>query len=211
MSRRALAAGLIILLSACSSAPPAPDWQSNAHLAIKNFEKLYLAGDTRAADAEFARARAELASTGRPGLVARAELTRCAVRVASLAFDECTGFAALAVDAGPEERAYADYLAARWQSMDVLRLPAQHRSVVTGGPLPEDALARLVAAGALMRAGRITPAGIALAIGTASTNGWRRPLLAWLGVEEKRAESAGEKEAAARIRRRIDTVLNGGK
>jgi hypothetical protein len=32
---------------------------------------------------------------------------------------------------------------------------------------------------------------------------WQRPLLAWLGVQEKRAEAAGDREALERIRRRI--------
>jgi hypothetical protein len=43
-------------------------------------------------------------------------------------------------------------------------------------------------------------------VDTASEQGWRRPLLAWLGVQEKRASDAGDSETAARIRRRIDLI-----
>jgi hypothetical protein len=84
---------------------------------------------------------------------------------------------------------YAAYLQGRWQGLDVGLLPEQHRGVVTGGTLAgvQDPLARLVAAGALMKAGRIAPADIANAVETASNQGWRRPLLAWLGVQEQRA------------------------
>ena len=198
------------LLSACGGAPPAPDWQSNASAALKNFETAYLKGDTRVAEAEFARARAELASTGRADLVAHAELVRCAAQVASLAFDECPGFAALAADAGAPERAYAAYLSGRWQGLNFDLLPVQHRAVARGGTLPGDPLARLVAAGALLRAGRIDPAGISSASETASANGWRRPLLAWLGVQEKRAADAGDGEAASRVRRRMELITKGG-
>jgi len=202
----ALAAGL---LAACSGAPPPPDWQSNAYDALEGFEKAYLAG-AGSADAEFARARAELARTGRVELVARAELTRCAARTASLEFDECPAFAALSIDAPAPERAYAAYIGGRWQDMDTAQLPVQHRAVAGGNPAAlasiADPLSRLIAAGALMRAGRIEPAGIAVAVDTASANGWRRPLLAWLGVQMKRAEGAGDGEAAARIRRRIELV-----
>jgi hypothetical protein len=60
-----------------------------------------------------------------------------------------------------------------------------------------------VAAGALLKAGRITPADIAAAVDTASSQGWRRPLLAWLGVQEQRARAAGDDAAVERIRRRI--------
>ncbi len=200
------------LLAACAgSTPPPPNWQTNAHLALKNFEAAYLEGNTRVADAEFKRALAEVAATGRPAVAARIELARCAVQTASLVFDECPGFQPLAVDAEAEERAYADYLAGRWQGLDAKRLPAHHQPVIASGALPADPIARLVAAGAMLRADRITPTAIAAAAETASANGWRRPLLAWLGVEEKRALSAGDTEATARIRRRIELVVKGGK
>jgi hypothetical protein len=208
---RSFAVCAAALLTACAgSAPPAPDWQSNAHLALKNFETAYLQGNARAADAEFARARAEVSSTSRAALVARVELARCAVRTASLAFDECPGFAALAADAEAADRVYAEYLAGRWQGLDPNRLPEQHRQVVAGGALPPDPLARLVAAGAALRANRITPAEISSAVEAASAQGWRRPLLAWLGLEEKRADGAGDSEGAARIRRRMDLITKGG-
>jgi len=41
------------------------------------------------------------------------------------------------------------------------------------------------------------------AIDTASDQGWRRPLLAWLGVQAQRAEAAGDAQEEQRIRRRI--------
>ena len=64
-----------------------------------------------------------------------------------------------------------------------------------------------MSAGVLFRTGRITPVQIAAATELASSQGWRRPLLAWLGMQAKRAESAGDAQAAARIRRRIDLIL----
>jgi len=64
----------------------------------------------------------------------------------------------------------------------------------------------MVAAGARFKAGRMTPEGIALAVDTASNQGWRRPLLTWLGVQEQRATAAGDTAAAEQIRRRIALV-----
>jgi hypothetical protein len=64
-------------------------------------------------------------------------------------------------------------------------------------------LARLVAVGVLFQAGRASPPAIALAVDTASSQGWRRPLLAWLKVQLELAERAGDSEAAERLRRRI--------
>ena len=207
---------LAVLLSGCSSPQP-PDWQSNAHSALQNYAKAYLRGDSRAAGQEFALARSETASTGRADLVARAELLRCATRVASLEFDDCAGFQPLARDAGASERSYAAYLTGHWQDPDLkpALLPAHHRALLGAPPGNADSsllkniadpLARMVAAGVLLQKERLTPADIAVATETASAQGWRRPLLAWLGVQAQRAQAAGDSAAAAHIRRRIELV-----
>jgi hypothetical protein len=195
-------------LAGCGSKPPQPDWQMNAHSALERYVKAYLAGNTRVEGAEFERARAELASTGQPGLVARAELTRCALRVASLVLDACEGFEKLRADAPAAERAYADFLSGRIVPADVALLPAQYRGVAADQgasilPAIEDPLSRVIAAGVLFRTGRATPQVLATAAETASKEGWRRPLLAWLGVQAQRAEQVGATEEAQRIRRRM--------
>ncbi|MBW8899761.1 MAG: hypothetical protein JF619_16985 [Massilia sp.] len=203
-TRTLIAALLAAALAACASKPQPPAWEGDARGALDGYTDDFLRGDTAAADAEFARARRASASTGRFDVVAQAELVRCGVKAAALDYD-CAGFAALASDATPAQRAYAAYLDGRWQGLPAALLPEQHRTVVTSGVLAgvADPLSRLVAAGALLKAGRITPADIGLAVETASSQGWRRPLLAWLGVQERRASAAGDAAAVERIRRRI--------
>ena len=211
---RILWAMVVTGLAGCASSPVPPDWQFNAHGSLKNSVTAYLVGNSKLADVEFSRVRAEIASTGRADLLARAELVRCAAQVASLEFNNCEPFQALAKDAAAEERAYADYLAGRWTGLNTALLPAQHRAVVTGTGATlngiDDPLARLVAAGTLLQAGRLTPDGIAVAIQTASDQGWRRPLLAWLGVAARRAEQLNDKEEVTRLQRRIDLISNSG-
>ncbi|HEY6354004.1 MAG TPA: hypothetical protein VIY30_05905, partial [Burkholderiaceae bacterium] len=90
-----------VLLHACSNNPPVPDWKLNAQSALERATGAYLAGQTPIAEREFAIARAEIARTGRPDLLARAELMRCAAQTASLAFEPCTAFDALRADAQP--------------------------------------------------------------------------------------------------------------
>ncbi len=198
---------------ACSSTPPPPDWQMNAKDSLERAVAAYLQGNSRVEAVEFARARAELARTARADLLARAELTRCAARVASLVLEPCAGFAALAQDASAAERAYADYLAGKFDAKDAALLPEQHRAVATSSTPATavagiaDPLARLIAAGVLMQSARAEPAVIALAVDTASAQGWSRPLLAWLNVQVLRAEAAGYADEAARLRRRIGLVL----
>jgi hypothetical protein len=202
-----IAIAIAMLLAACGNKPLPPAWKTNAGSSLESYSDAWLKGDSEIAETEFARARKEMASTGRPDMVAHAELYRCAARVASLELEACTGFDALAQDATPTERAYAAYLSGNWQGLDAALLPEQHRAIVAGkGTLAAmpDPLARLVAAGVLMKAGKLAPADIGVATDTASAQGWRRPLLVWLGVSLKRAKDAGDSAEAARIQRRID-------
>lgn len=197
---------VVVALSACGNKPVQPDWKVNASGSLKAYSDAYLKGDTRGAETDFARARHEMASTGRPDLVAHAQLYRCATRTASMEFDACPAFQALAQDATEVERTYAAYLNGQWQGIDSALLPEQHRAIVQAkAPVASiaDPLSRLVAAGVLMRTGRITPADIVVATDTASAQGWRRPLLMWLGVSLRRAQGAGDSAEAARIERRI--------
>ena len=204
----------LLTLAGCGNKPRAPEWQLNARGALERYEQAFLTGDNRVAASEFARARAELAATGQPGLVARAELTRCALQVASLVFEPCAGFELLRRDAPVAERAYADYLAGRLGPQDSGLLPQQHRAVLgaTGASTVaavkaiDDPLARLVASGVLFRAANASPEVLQSAVDTASAQGWRLPLLAWLGAQALRAEQAGAGDEAGRLRRRMALV-----
>jgi Cytochrome C oxidase, cbb3-type, subunit III len=199
-----------VLAAGCGNKPPTPDWQMNAHDSLQRAGVAWLNGDTRIEAAEFARARSAVARTGRADLLARVELARCAWRVASLDFAECAGYVALAADAAAPERAYAAYLAGTATPADAALLPEAHRGVPAGGAEAvariEDPLARLVAAGVVMRSGKATPALLGLASDTASAQGWRRPLVAWLEVQARRAADAGQADEAARLQRRIALV-----
>ena len=213
MKRTWLIAVAVAVLAACADKPRVPDWQLNAYGALERYVNAALTGDAKVESVEFERARHELESTGQPGMVARAELTRCAVRVASLNLSSCEGFERLRPDSPAPERAYADYLAGRITPPDVALLPPQHRAVASeqGADVAAlksiaDPLSRLVAAGVLFRSGRASPEVLVLASDTASAQGWRRPLLAWLGVQAMRAEQAGAVEEAQRLYRRMALV-----
>jgi hypothetical protein len=210
MNKHLLIAAL--LLAGCGNNPPVPDWQMNAHDGIERGTAAYMEGNARVEAAEYRRAREALASTGKVELAIRAELARCAARVAALEFGDCDGYARLAQDAGPTDRAYAAYLSGRASAADAALLPEQHRAVAAATSdaaataavqAIADPLSKLVASGVLLRAGRASPAVLADAVATASSQGWRRPLLAWLGVQAMRAEQAGDGAEAQRIRRRI--------
>lgn len=213
-----LAAGLAAALAGCGNQPPVPDWKLDAQGALARAASASLEGRDAIAQVEYAAARRAIARTGRIDLLARAELTRCAVAVASLQFEPCAGFEPLAADAPAAERAYARYLDGGANAAEIALLPEAHRAVAgaTEASAPAalqgivDPLARQIAAGVLLRSHRASPAVIALAIDTASAQGWRRPLLGWLKLQLQRAQGAGDAAAVALLQRRIALVESGG-
>lgn len=217
MRAHALALVVAALLAGCASRPLPPDWQLQAKPAIEAAIALDLNGDGKGAQREFERGRALLARTGQPALVARAELMRCAARVAGLDFAACEGFERWRAEAPAAEQAYADHLAG--MALDearirLLPLPQQSIAAAIAAKTPvsvqaiDDPQSRLIAAAALFRAGLADPSTLTLAADTASAQGWRRPLLAWLGVLMQRAERAGDTGEAQRLRQRIDLVAS---
>lgn len=199
----------VAALAGCAGTPR-PAWTGDAQAALALAVEAALGGDARAEAQAFDRARATLARSGQPGLLARAELLRCAAQAARLEPSACAAFEPLRADAAADDRAYADYLAGRLQPADLERLPPHHRAAARGdaGALAQagDPFARLVAAATLLHAGRADGAVVAQAVDTASAQGWRRALLPWLRVQQRQAEAAGQGDEAARVQRRIDAV-----
>ena len=204
----------LIGLSACASGPKPADWQLNARGAMERSVAAYLEGNNRIESAELARARLDLSSTGRIDLMARAELLACASRVASLVFEPCAGFEKLRQDAAPAERAYADYLAGKLAPQEAVLLPKDQQIMAVADinraraaiATIADPLARLVAAGVALQSSLASPELVQAAVDAASSQGWRRPLLAWLGVQAKLFEASGNQLEAERVQRRIALI-----
>ena len=195
-------------LSACSTVPKPADWQLEAKGSLDRSVLAYLEGNSRVEAAELARARTAVSATGRPDLAARLELLHCASHAASLVFEGCAGFERFQPDALPAEQAYARYLSGGALPSDSALLPPQQQAAASGNEAAllaiEEPLSRLVAAAVAFKTGRASPAVVQAAVDTASSQGWRRPLLAWLGVQLSLAEKAGLQDAAAGLRRRIE-------
>jgi hypothetical protein len=192
----------------------------NAVSLLEHAQQRWLEGDSKAADLALSKARNEIAKSARTDLLARAELAACAAHVASLDFAACAAFDKLAPDASVSDQAYARFLAADWSGLEAKSLPAHYAGLLSAKDdaganraLAEikDPLPRLIAAALLFRTGRADPATLGAAVDTASERGWRRPLLAWLEVQKKRAQASGDSETAAMLQRRIDLSLERSK
>lgn len=213
--RTGILAALFAIAGAGCSIAPTPAWQSDAHDALESFTEAYLKGDAKLAARYFAESRAAVAGTGRPDLVARMELIRCGVGTAALDLDACAGYEAVREDSTEADRAYANFLAGKFELESGAELPPQYDGIAKVKDADaqnralrdiEDPLSRLVAAGALFRGGRLSPDGISTAVDAASEQAWRNPLLAYLNVQARLAETAGDAPALEAIRKRIDLV-----
>ena len=211
-----IAAVLLALgaLSACASKHRVPDWAVNEQGAAERATEAYLSGDSRVAEAEWRRARSEVTRTARPDLLARLELARCAAQVAALDAAPCSGYDAVATDAAEPEQAYARYLRGQLSAADVALLPKAQQAIATQQAAQaaatlaaiEDPLSRLVAAGALAVRGPLPMAVVQQAVDTASAQGWRRALLAWLINQQRLAQEQGYIALAAQVQRRLDLL-----
>lgn len=205
-----------VLLSACGGTPPPADWKMNAVSLLEHFQQRWLEGDSKSADLALTKSRNEIAKSGRLDLLARAELVACAAHIASLDFSVCSAYDKLETDASVSDKAYARFLSGNWTDLDAKKLPAHYAGLITAKndananqaaveikePLP-----RLIAAALLFQSGRATPATLTAAVDTASERGWRRPLLAWLQIQLKRAQAARDTGMASEVQKRIDFVL----
>ncbi|MEG1282198.1 MAG: hypothetical protein RSD57_17305 [Comamonas sp.] len=201
-------------LSACAGGQKVPDWAVNEQGAAERATEAYLSGNTRVADAEWRKAREEVTRTARPDLLARLELARCAAQIAALDASPCSSYDAIAQDAAAPEEAYARYLRGSQQATDIALLPQAQKAVAAQLPanaaaalaVIEDPLSRLVAAGALAVRGPLPMAVVQQAVDTASAQGWRRALMAWLINQQSLAQEQGDAALAQSVQRRLDVL-----
>lgn len=210
------AALTLALLAACAHAPT-PAWRSEAHGALERYEAFFLRGENRLAQLNFERALKEVSATGGFAQVNRVQLARCALETGVLEFTSCPGYHAQSAD--PAQQAYLRFLAGNWTDDDVARLPVQYRKFAatarqSAQPVNQtiaeiaSPLSRLVAVGIAVERRQFDQATLELAADTASREGWRRPLLVYLGQLKAIAETKGETEKARQIQERLDLVLD---
>ena len=203
---------LSMLLSACAG-QSAPDWQYEAKAAVERYTQHYLAGDVKLARTSFSQARAAVAATGDVAAVGHIELVRCGLHVAALDFAPCSGYAELAaIRTTPADSAYARFISGDWHGLDTRLLPAKYAALAQAASQPQaninrsiasmdDPVSRLVAGGIMVKRGQFDAATLQASVDTASKWGWRRPLLTYLGLQQKQAGDAAMLAAiAARIR-----------
>jgi predicted small lipoprotein YifL len=206
----------LIALTACGSGgPPPPDWKTDAADLIERYKKHALLGENTLAERYFQQALLATGGAGRVADTARLWLVRCATRRAMLIDDACTEYADLArIESNAADQAYYQFLTLNWEASDVSLLPKHHRDLVTAAPgsrpallaRVEDPLARLIGASLLVMRQEADAATLTIAAETASSQGWRQPLLTYLKLQEKQAATRGNSADQLRLARRIQMV-----
>ena len=210
-----LALACLVMLTACSSGPPPPDWKTDAADLIERYQKHALLGENTLAERYFQQAVGATGGAGRVAETARLWLVRCATRRAMLIDDACAEYAELAsIAPNAADHAYYQFLTLRWEAVDVGLLPSQHRDLVRApadkrrhivGRI-EDPLARLLDASLLVMRQEADATTLALAAETASERGWRLPLLTYLKLQQQQAAAQGNTAESSRIGRRIQLI-----
>lgn len=208
-------AGLLLLAACGSGGPPLPDWKTDSADLIERYQKHALLGENTLAERYFRQAVAATGGAGRVAETARLWLVRCATRRAMLIDDACAGYAELAEGApNAADQAYYRFLTLRWEGLDAAQLPAQHRDLVrapagTRHAVPgktDEPLARLLGASLLVMRREADAGTLDTATETASSQGWRQPLLAYLKLQQQHAVAQGDFAEQARLARRIQLV-----
>jgi len=211
-----LALACLVLLAACGSGgPPPPDWKTDSADLIERYQKHALLGDNTLAERYFKQAVAATGGAGRVAETARLWLVRCATRRAMLIDDACAEYADLArIAPNAADQAYYQFVTLRWEGLDASLLPRQHQDLLRTPASKrremlgkvDDPLARLLDASLLVMRQEADDATLALAAETASSQGWRQPLLTYLKLQQKQAAAQGNATELARLERRIQLV-----
>lgn len=210
---------LILLLAGCSSRP-APVWIASGHRHLETFKQDFLTGRAPPiTEIHFRNAVEEIKKGGDADLLGKAWLTRMALQVAALAEMEEGDYPK--IEAGqsvPANRNFYLFLRGNAAAVDISRLSEPYRPFWTAFrngdsakaafaiAAIEDPLSRLIAAGLAVRHRLETGAILQTAVETASRNGWKKALLAWLERLKSFHEAAGDSAGATAVSRRIDLM-----
>lgn len=209
----------LLLLAGCA-AKPVPLWIAAGHKQLATYKRDFLIGrEPLIAENHFRKSVDEIKRGGDADLLGKIWLTRMALHVAVLEPFEEGGYLKIeAAERVPVNRNFYRFLKGDAATVDAALLPAPYRSfwaafrsgnaVQTAVAIAaiEDPLSRLIAAGLAVGHRLENDAILLLAVETASENGWKRALLAWLERGISFHEAKGDAGKVSAIRSRIDLM-----
>ena len=209
----------LLLMTGCG-AKPAPVWISSGHKQLESFKQDFLTGrDSSITESHFRKAVEEIKKGGDADLLGKAWLTRMALQVAIREeLEEGEYLKIESVEPVPANRNFYLLLKGDTGQVDVSLLPEAYRpfwkaflsrdatKAAASIAAIEDPIPRLIASGLAVSHRLENDAILRTAVETASRNGWKRALSAWLERLQSYYEAAGDVKNASAIRARIDMM-----
>lgn len=208
-----------LLVCSCASTTPVPAWKDNAYRYLDEYKTSFLTGKEESTEPHFIKARREIAAGNNLNLLTIVYLTQYALRTASLENFDSSEFAKLyRLESNAADMAYCHFLKGNFSAVDVNVLPARYAGVwkaAAGRDLTmaareiaviDDPLSRLVACGVWIRYLSSDETILQIAISTASANGWRRPLWAYLEKLQTYYLESGNMGKANSIKQRLELL-----
>ncbi|OIP91847.1 MAG: hypothetical protein AUK26_06040, partial [Syntrophaceae bacterium CG2_30_58_14] len=183
----------LLLLAGCG-AKPAPAWIAAGHKQLETFKQDFLTGrEPPITEIHFRKAILEIKKGGDADLLGKAWLTRMALQVAVREeLEEGEYLKTEAAEAVPANWNFYRFLKGDAATVDVSLLPETYRpfwmafrsgdaaKAAVAITAIDDPLSRLIASGLAVSRRLENDAILQIAVETASQNGWKRALLAWL-------------------------------
>jgi alkylhydroperoxidase/carboxymuconolactone decarboxylase family protein YurZ len=210
---------VFFLLVGCGTTKPTASWLSAGYNQLDSYKKHYLSGQDKVADLQFNDALKEIKKSGDLELLARTHLIRMALQMATLQDLSSAEYLKIeAVHPSPANRNFYAFLQGETAQVDAKLLPEQYLSFIETLRRPgegerlraieqlEDPVSQLIAVGILVRMGQENEALLQRAIATASAEGWKKALLAYLARLQAYYAGKQEMSKALTIEQRINLI-----
>jgi hypothetical protein len=207
---------VVLLICACGGAGQIPVWKEKGYSQLDEYKNSFLTGSEESTEPHFLKATREIAAGNDLGLLTVAYLTKYALHTASLEPFDASEFAKLyRLEPHPADMAYCHFLKGNFSAVDAKELPARYarvlkaasgRDTATAGreiAAIDEPLSRLIACGVWTRYLAADEAILNIGIDTASANGWRRPLWAYLERLQNYYLENGDQAKANRVSERL--------
>ena len=191
--KKLLSLALALLICACGTVTPVPAWKENAYRHLDDYKTSFLTGREESTEPHFVKARREMAAGNDLSILTIAYLTKYSLHTASLESFDSSEFAKLyGLEPNAVDMAYCHFLKGNFSAVDARALPSRYTGVLKAAlskdltaaareiAAVDDPLSRLIACGVWVRYLPSDETILQMAIATASANGWRRPLWAYL-------------------------------
>jgi len=217
--KKLLSLMLALLICACGAAMPVPAWKDNAYRQLDDYKTSFLTGREESTEPHFVKARREIAAGNDLSILTIAYLTKYSLHTASLESFDSSEFAKLyRLEPNAADMAYCHFLKGNFSAVDAKTLPTRYIGILKAASSRDltmaaleiaaidDPLSRLIACGVWVRYLPSNETILQIGISTASANGWRRPLWAYLSKLQTYYLESGNKSNANIIKERLELL-----